>query len=33
MEDSKDWIVVFVITSRGQFDINWTAYVKRNDEA
>jgi hypothetical protein len=33
MEDSKDWIVVFVITSRGRFDINWTAYVKRNDEA
>lgn len=32
MEDDKRWIVVFVITSRGQFDINWSAFCKLDVE-
>ena len=27
-EDDKRWQVVFVITAVGQFDINWTAFIR-----
>lgn len=28
MKDSGDWEVIFVITSRGQFDIGWSAFTR-----
>jgi len=29
-EESANWEIVFVITGVGQFDISWTAYVRKN---
>jgi len=32
IKDSKDWKIIFVITDIGQFDIHWTAYVRKEIE-
>lgn len=32
IKDSKDWEIIFVITDTGQFDIHWTAYVRKEIE-
>ena len=32
LKDSIKWQIVFVITDTGQFDIHWTAYVRKEKE-
>lgn len=34
MADSQEWEIVFVVTGCGQFDVDWTAYVRKanNDD-